>query len=46
MERMIGEAESRNDYRTARERQATLDYLRKARDHYRRLAARKQAGSQ
>jgi hypothetical protein len=46
MERVIGEAESRNDYRTAGERQATLDYLRKARDHYRRLAARKQAGSQ
>ena len=38
MERVIGTAESRTDYRTARERQAILDYLRKARDHYRRLA--------
>jgi TolB protein len=37
MDRVIGEAEARNDYRNARERQATLDYLRKARDHYRTL---------
>src|SRR5213075_2855638 len=34
MERVIGEAEVRIDYRNARERQATLDYLRKARAHY------------
>jgi len=34
MERVLGEAESRNDYRTAHEREVTLDYLRKARDHY------------
>jgi hypothetical protein len=37
MDRVIGEAEARNDYRNARERQITLDYLRKARDHYRGL---------
>jgi TolB protein len=34
LDRVIGDAESRNDYRTARERQETIDYLRKARDHY------------
>ena len=37
MERVVGEAESRSDYRTARERQVTLDYLREARDHYLKL---------
>lgn len=37
MERVVGEAESRSDYRAARERQVTLDYLREARDHYLRL---------
>jgi len=40
MERVLDAAESRNDYRNARERQATLDYLRKARDHYRSLTGR------
>jgi TolB protein len=34
LDRVIAEAESRNDYRNARERAATIDYLRKARDHY------------
>jgi TolB protein len=34
LDRVIGEAESRNDYRTEREREATIDYLRKARNHY------------
>ena len=34
LERVMGEAASRNDYRTASEREAILDYLRKARDHY------------
>jgi TolB protein len=38
VERVIGEAENRNDYRTAREREVTMDYLRKARDHYLSLA--------
>jgi TolB protein len=37
MDRVISEAAGRSDYRTARERQATLDYLRRARDHYRSL---------
>lgn len=40
MERVIGEAENRDDYRTAREREVTLDYLRKAKDHYLSLAAK------
>lgn len=39
MERVLGEAEARNDYRTARERETTLEYLRKARDHYSNMAA-------
>jgi len=38
VERVIGEAENRNDYRTAREREVTMEYLRKARDHYLSLA--------
>lgn len=37
MERVLGEAESRKDYRNSREREATLEYLRRARDHYRSL---------
>lgn len=37
MDRVIGEAESRKDYRNSREREATLGYLRRARDHYRSL---------
>jgi hypothetical protein len=39
MERILGEAESRNDYNNPRERQATLDYLREARDQYLALVA-------
>jgi hypothetical protein len=40
MERVLGEAENRNDYRNAREREVTLDYLRKAKDHYLGLVAK------
>ena len=39
MDRVIAEAERRGDYRTPREREATLNYLREARDHFRRIAA-------
>jgi TolB protein len=39
MERVIGEAANRNDYRTTSEREVTLRYLRKARDHYLSLVA-------
>lgn len=38
MERVLDAADKRGDYNNARERDETLDYLRKARDHYRRLA--------
>ena len=38
LDRVIGEAERRDDYNNPRERQATLDYLRKARDHFRGMA--------
>ncbi|WP_309663164.1 CehA/McbA family metallohydrolase [Sphingomonas sp.] len=34
LDRLIADAGSRIDYRSAREREATLDYLRKARAHY------------
>jgi hypothetical protein len=34
LDRVIGEAEERDDYRNPRERQSTLDYLRNARDWY------------
>jgi len=34
LDRVIGEAERRDDYRNAREREAILDYLRKARGRY------------
>ncbi len=34
LDRVIADAKSRSDYRNAREREATLGYLRKARDHY------------
>jgi hypothetical protein len=37
MDRVLGEAATRTDYKTPRDREATLDYLRKARDHYRSL---------
>jgi hypothetical protein len=40
MERVLAEAEARNDYNTARERKATVSYLREALDHYRALANR------
>jgi Tol biopolymer transport system component len=39
MERVIGEASNRSDYRSTSEREATLRYLRKARDHYLSLVA-------
>jgi len=39
MDRVIADAESRTDYRTADEQQQTLDYLREARDRYGALAA-------
>jgi hypothetical protein len=34
LDRVIADAESRTDYRNARERQLTLDYLRDARERY------------
>jgi hypothetical protein len=37
--RVLEAAESRNDYNSARERDVTLDYLRKARDHFLTLTA-------
>jgi hypothetical protein len=37
LDRVIGEAESRTDYRNSGERQTTIDYLRKARDRFLRL---------
>ena len=39
LDRVIADAASRDDYRTGRERDATLDYLRKARSHFERLAS-------
>ena len=41
LERVIAEAESRTDYRNRQERQATTDYLRKARDTYLNMARTK-----
>ena len=41
LDRVIGEAESRTDYRNAEERQATLDYLRKSKDRYLSMAQAK-----
>jgi hypothetical protein len=38
LDRVIGDAAARTDYRNDRERQMTLDYLRKARAHYASLA--------
>lgn len=38
LDRVIADAASRADYRTARERDVTLDYLRKARSHFAHLA--------
>ncbi len=40
MERVIGAAEARNDYRNEREREIIMDYLRRARDHYRSLESK------
>jgi hypothetical protein len=34
LDRVIADAGSRTDYRTEREREATIAYLRKARDHF------------
>ncbi len=39
LDRVIADAGSRDDYRTGREREATLDYLRKARGDFERLAS-------
>ena len=39
LDRTIADAQARNDYRTAREREAVLDYLRKARDRYAGIVA-------
>ena len=39
LDRVISEAQGRTDYRNPREREATLDYLRKARDLFRAKAA-------
>ncbi|MFO1402158.1 MAG: hypothetical protein U1F30_13285 [Steroidobacteraceae bacterium] len=39
MERVIDAAAARDDYNDAGERQATLQYLERARDGYRALAA-------
>ena len=39
LDRVISEAQGRTDYRNPREREATLDYLRKARDLYRAKSA-------
>jgi hypothetical protein len=38
LDRVIADAGSREDYRNARERSATLDYLRRARGHFEALA--------
>jgi Tol biopolymer transport system component len=38
LDRVIADAGSRTDYRTTREREATITYLRTARDHFQRLA--------
>ena len=38
MERVLSEAEARDDYNTVREREATLAYLRRVLEHYRGLA--------
>jgi TolB protein len=39
LDRVIADASARSDFRTARERGAVLDYLRKAREHYEGLAS-------
>ena len=41
LERVIAEAENRTEYRNRQERQATIDYLRKARDTYLSMARTK-----
>jgi Tol biopolymer transport system component len=38
LDRVIAGAEARTDYRNAQEREATIDYLRKARDRYSSMA--------
>ena len=38
LDRVIGDAAGRTDYRTDRERETTLEYLRKARERYVALA--------
>ncbi|MCL6740992.1 CehA/McbA family metallohydrolase [Sphingomonas sp. RB56-2] len=44
MDRVLADAASRNDYRSESERESTLAYLRKARDHYLSLANEGPAG--
>ena len=43
LDRVLDEAERRQDYNTPREREATLAYLRQARDRYLSLASAKRA---
>ncbi len=38
MERLLSEAQARQDFNTARERDATIEYLQRALDHYRALS--------
>jgi hypothetical protein len=38
MERVLSEAQARQDFNTARERDATIEYLQRALDHYRALS--------
>jgi len=40
MQLVLSEAEARHDFNTVREREATLEYLRQALEHYRGLARR------
>jgi len=46
MDRVLAEAAARDDYNDAREKEATLDYLRQARDGYRALASGAAADTQ
>jgi hypothetical protein len=46
MGRVIEATERRNDFNNAREREAVMDYLRKARDHYLRLTTASDAKRQ
>jgi hypothetical protein len=46
MERVLAEAESREDYNSPREREETLAYLRRALDQYRGLARSEKVGDE